>query len=316
MNITPRIKDFPVVIQRSLRRGVTLDVTDDDWVVICLDYAQLELRVCALFCQDPAMTRILTDPKGDMHQNTADEVGVVRDPSAKNMNFLLIYGGQSYVLSELLTINGVPTTQDQSGAYILRWNGVYERVPARRHELLDEHPTKGFVQLFTGRKRWLLDADWNSRRGLHKIETTLSNNTVQGSGQDFLKMSIIRSDPHCINVDRILPTKMEMPNSHKLLLRDYAVKVDKWRKTLRAANCNWLLQVHDEALWLTRRSAAPECIDILAKMMVMRHPFPSIKPYTIPLVVDGGWAENWKSAKAKGNENHVTCGFKEWEELQ
>ena len=308
MKIREKVRPVP----RVLARNALEPEVETDEVIICLDYAQLELRVCGLFCEDPAMTRILCDPDGDVHTNTANEVGVDRDKVAKRLNFLLIYGGGSYVLSENLTVNGVPTTQDQAKAFITRWDGVYAGVPAWRKSLLVEHQEKGYVSLFTGRKRWLLNVDWDSRNEVHKAETTLSNNAVQGSGQDFLKMAIIRSDVHCINVDKLLPQRLDMPREHRLVIAEQASKVEKFRRVLRLAQCQWLLQVHDESLWRVKRSAADECIDILGQMMVMRHPFPAIKRYSIPLVVDGGWGESWKKAKAKDNKHRVHLGFKEW----
>ena len=281
--------------------------------LVVLDYAQLELRVMALYSEDPAMCKVLCDPKGDMHQMTSDNLHIDRDPSAKNANFLLIFAGQAYVFSELLTSLGMPTTQNQAQAIISGWNKLYWRVPERRNEWLNEHREHGFIRLWTNRKRQLLDVDWDDHRSVHKAETTLSNNGVQGSGQDFLKAALIRADPAEINPDYEVRQRMQLPRKHDLLMRDYARRVDRIRRVLLLAKTKWLLQVHDEAIWRCDAKASDEVARFCAELMCMRHFFPAIGKYCVPLVADGGIAKNWKDAKAKDNPRKIHFGFENWE---
>jgi DNA polymerase I-like protein with 3'-5' exonuclease and polymerase domains len=284
-----------------------------DAQLIVLDYSQLEIRVMALLCKDKAMSKILSDPKGDIHQHTADQFGVARDPQAKNLNFLLLYGGGAYMLSETLTFQGVPVSKTECAEYIERHKLVYPRVSEFRFELLQEHQKNGFVQLFCGRRRTLPDIDWEDERSIHKAETTLSNNVVQGSGQDFLKAAIIRADPGCISPDRELPKRMEMSRSHRLYLADKAKQIEKYRKTLKSAEARFRLQVHDEAIFTSIPSASEECLHILADIMSWRHYFPSISGYNVPLVAEGGVGPTWKDAKSKDKYLfHCKAGFEDW----
>ncbi len=284
-------------------------------VLICLDYAQLEIRIMAILCKDPLMLKILNDPKGDIHQNTADRFSVDRSPTAKQLNFLMLYGGGAYMLSEKLTVEGVPTSKTEAGAYIDTYNDVYYRVHQYREELLEEHKTKGYVRLLTGRRRHLTDLDWNDNFSVHKAETTLSNNVVQGSGQDMLKASIIRCDPFCPNIDAELPKRMSLPISHRLLLQHYARKVEKVRKLLTLAKAEWILQVHDEVIYFADKHAAEEVSNTLADVMTWRHFFPATTDYTVPLVAEGGVGYNWRQAKNDKEKNgpvqlfHVSAGF-------
>lgn len=269
--------------------------------LICLDYAQLELRVATLFHQDPAMTRILCDPKGDLHTHTAKEFAVDRDPTAKQINFLLVYGGGAYMLGKKLTTEGVTTSQEAAYTLIQTYDHVYAKVRPWRKALLEEHRENGFIRLWTKRKRALLDIDWDDKNSVHKAETTLANNSVQGSGQDFLKAAIIRSDPLAINPDKAVLARMMLKPLHKAYIQDTARKLEKYRRILTLAKTQWLLQVHDESLWRCATSASIEVGQILAEIMTWRHYFPSIRPYTVPLVADGGIADNWKDAKSKHN---------------
>lgn len=285
-----------------------------DAVLIVLDYSQLEIRVMCLLSKDKTMAKILSNPKGDIHQHTADEFGVSRDPQAKNLNFLLLYGGGAYMLSETLTFQGVTTTKTECAEYIDRHKQVYPRVDEYRKELLEYHQKHGYVKLFCGRRRTLPDIDWENEKSVHKAETTLSNNVVQGSGQDFLKAAIVRSDPGCINPDRELPKHLEMPRSHRLYLADKVKVLEKYRRTLKLGETRFRLQVHDEAIFTSHPSAAEESLHILADIMSWRHYFPGISNYNVPLVAEGGVGGTWKDAKSKDKFlYHTKAGFEDWQ---
>lgn len=281
--------------------------------LIILDYSQLELRIMALLSKDKAMSKILCDPKGDIHQHTADEFGVDRDPSAKNLNFLLLFGGLERMLAETLTSFGVETSVETARQYVHRHWEVYPRIKAKREEWCREHQANGFIRLFFGRTRTLPDADWSNDYGTHRAETQLANNAVQGTGQDCLKASIIRSDYRCINPDRAILRQAMIRSTHAAYLRDRARDLDKLRRVLRSAQCRLLLQVHDEACYSVAPSAAEECATILADIMSWFHYFPATSAYNVPLVAEGGIGDNWKAAKAKDAVFHVKAGYTHWE---
>jgi DNA polymerase I-like protein with 3'-5' exonuclease and polymerase domains len=288
-----------------------------DRLLIVLDYSQLEIRVMCLLCKDPKMESVLCDPKGDIHQTTSDEFNVSRDPEAKQLNFLLLYGGMEYMLSEQLTFSGVPTTPDQARVYRERHAQVYARVPEYRQELLDYHKANDHVVLFLKRRRHLPDINWDDKYSVHQAETTLSNNVVQGSGQDFLKAAIVRSDWQCINPDAILPQRMKLPKLHRAYLADKAKALEKHRRILRMSDSRWRLQVHDESIFTVRPEAAEECLNILADIMSWRHYFPAVSDYNVPLVAEGGVGDTWKAAKSKDRFLfHVKAGYTEWQKYK
>ncbi len=278
--------------------------------LICLDYGQLEIRVMCLFARDQAMTKILMDPEGDIHQNTAEEFAVDRSPTAKQLNFLMLYAGGSYVLSEKLTMEGVPTTPEQAQAYVDRYNVVYPGVREFRLRLLEQHQREGFIQYWTGRRRTIDDINWSNRGSVHKAETTLSNNVVQGSGQDFLKASMVRCDPCCINPDKELPNRMKIASlTHRARLSDYAAKVEKLRRTFRQAEAQLILQVHDELIFFVQEKAAEEVANAIADVMTWQHYFPARLPYSVPITVEGGVGNTWAHAKSKKPDLSVEAGF-------
>lgn len=277
--------------------------------VLCvLDYSQLELRVMALLSRDKAMTKTLCDPKGDIHNLTSTRFGVTRD-AAKQLNFLLLYGGQEYMLARELSRMGVPTDEATAAQYKMKHWEVYPRVKAQREEWCEEHQRNGCVRLFFGRTRTLPDADWSNEYTKHKAETRIANNVVQGTGQDSLKASITRSDFQCVNPDLEFPKRVNLPRQHRLYLAERAKELEKLRRILRIGDCRFILQVHDEVIYRASPEAAEECCTILANIMTWFHYFPGLRPYTVPLVAEGGIGDNWKDAKSKEAKFHVSAGF-------
>lgn len=279
-----------------------------------LDYSQLELRIMCLYSKDKAMTKVLCDPKGDIHQHTADEFGVSRDPHAKNLNFLLIFGGRARMLAGELTRMGAPTDVSTAQSYVDRHGEVYPGVKAQREAWCAEHQRNGRVRLFLGRYRTVPEADWSNEYGTHRAETRISNNAVQGGGQDFLKGAIIRSDLSAINPDAaVLRNFSDLKKEHRLYLKDRVPVIERYRKLFRSAQCYFLLQVHDEIIFSMVPSAAEECIKALADIMSWRHFLPGTSDYNLPLVAEGGVGPNWKAAKAKDALYHVKAGYEHWE---
>jgi len=270
-----------------------------DQVLICIDFSQVEIRFMAILAREPEMARVLSDPKGDIHQNTADKFGVSRDPDAKFLNFLLQYGGTEFMLSEQLTFLGVPTTVQQAAVHKQRYDEVYARVPAFRKELLEQHAQYGFVQNLTGRRRNLPGINWKSQYSVHQAETTLSNNVVQGSAQDQMKMAIVRCDTQCINPDKAYLDRVHPAGSHRDLVWRMALTLPKVRAFLTKTRCRWRLQIHDEVLFTADRSAMEEAAAMIARVMCWPHCFLPIVPYNVPIVADGGAGENWLQAKSK-----------------
>lgn len=267
--------------------------------IICLDFSQIEIRVMAIFSKDKAMSKILRDPKGDIHQQTADQFQVDRSPVAKQINFLQLYAGGAFAMANKLTLEGAPTTPEQAQAYITRYNEVYPSVQACRKKWLKDHQRHGHVQYLLGNRRYLLDVDWSKRREMHKAETTLSNNLCQGSAQQMLKCAIVRSDPDCINPDKAVQTRLTFSDEHTARIKDYGRKLEKWRREFRLAKLKWALQVHDENLYFVDKHAAQEIGHQLAQIMTWVPYFEPITSISVPILVDGGVGQNWKEAKGK-----------------
>jgi len=285
-------------------------------LIICLDFSQIEIRVMAIFSKDKAMTGILRDPKGDIHQLTADQFQVDRSPVAKQINFLQLYAGGSYAMANKLTLEGAPTTPEVAQSYINRYNEIYPDVSRCRKDWLKQLQRQGYVQYLLGNKRYLLDVDWSKRREMHKAETTISNNLCQGSAQQLLKCAIVRSDPQCINPDNAIlarATRYDISRAHKLKLQDNARKLEKLRREFRLAKLKWSLQVHDENLYSVDKHAAVDIGHKVADIMTWVPYFEPITSISVPVLVDGGIGESWKEAKSKTPQHKLEAAGTYWE---
>lgn len=281
-------------------------------VLLVLDHAQLELRVMALMSRDKEMVRVLSTRSGDLHAVTAARLNVDR-VQAKQLNFLLQYGGNEHALAAQLRFSGFLATEEQVVAWRRGYNVTYPGVEIYRNWLVNTHLRRGYIRMFTGRRRQLPDIDPNNRWSLHKAETTLSNNAIQGSGQDFLKAAVVRCSSKVLNPDAaILATMSVLPAEHRLVLSDYKTMLVRYRRIFRKAQLLFVMQVHDEGIWSVDKHAAEEVGHLVARVMAWRHYFPGMYPYSVPLIVEGGYAQNWAAAK-KGN---IVEGYDEWTRYQ
>lgn len=272
--------------------------------IICLDHAGLELRIMALLSREHRMAEALNDVLRDIHTETSQTFSVDRDPTAKQINFLLQYAGTAWALAEKLTTEGIPTTPQQAQVYVDIYRRERPKVIEYREHLLREHQECGHVTLLTGRRRGLEDhIRWNNRNDRHRAETRLSNNVVQGSGQDILKAGVIRCDFNRFNPDkRMLRSNLPEKPSFKAYLRDRGRELEKHRRVFRQTDTRFVLQVHDEALFFVKEEAAEEVGNRIAEILVWKHYFPAIVPYTVKLRVEGGIGSTWKIAKGKQAE--------------
>lgn len=112
----PNFQNFSKSDPRS--RGIFLP--DEGKILIACDLDQVELRVVAALAREQKMIDVILSG-GDLHQLTADEIGIDRQ-TAKMTNFLIVYGGGGAALS---TQAGIPLEEARGIVRVFR-----ERYPA------------------------------------------------------------------------------------------------------------------------------------------------------------------------------------------
>lgn len=137
----PNMQNFAKV-DRAMR-GLVLPDTDED-VLISTDFAQIELRVLAALAREAVMIEVITG-NGDLHQLTADLLGITRQ-EAKTVNFLIVYGGGGAKLAAQL---GWTRTEDECKGIIREYWGQYPAIADLRERLQDETDA---ITLLSGRR--------------------------------------------------------------------------------------------------------------------------------------------------------------------
>lgn len=146
-------------------RGLFLP--EDGHVLMSCDFAQIELRVVASLAQEQAMIDTIM-AGGDLHQLTADLLGVTRQ-EAKTINFLIVYGGGGPVLAKNL---GFTRTVAECRQIIRDYWAQYPAIAALNNMLSSQDG----VRLISG--RWV---PASMGRGY-----ALMNYLIQGSSRELL----------------------------------------------------------------------------------------------------------------------------------
>ncbi len=252
-------------VASPIRRGrqpTDLDASADDWLLVCMDYSQIELRILAHFCQDPALQQAFREGE-DIHRSVAAQVyGVAADDVdsdmrrvAKAVNFGVIYGQTAFGLAAALGID-----KESAEAFIDDYFAKYAGVARFIDETLDECHRSGYATTLLGRRREITGIREDRYRILNLPERTAVNTVIQGSAADLIKKAML--------------------NVHARLRND-------------KSPARMLLQIHDELVF---ECPSPE-VDTLVTLA--RTEMESALPLDVPIVVDVSVGRNWLETKAR-----------------
>ena len=257
----PNLQNIPIRSDhgREIRRAFV--PRDNSFTLLAADYSQVELRVMASLCKDPAMIEAFQNDQ-DIHTATAARVFGVADDgvtsemrrTAKMVNFGIIYGISAFGLSQRL--NG-EVSRSEAHEIIEEYFRQYPGVKAFQEKTIDQARTDGYVETLSGRRRYLRDID--SRNGMIRsaAERTAINTPIQGTAADMIKIAMVR-------VANLL-------------------KADGYKTRM-------LLQVHDELVFDLLKEEAEELIPKIETAMK------EALPLSVPIVVESGTGENWLEA--------------------
>jgi DNA polymerase I len=291
-------------------------IPDDGYKLGCYDYGQVELRVLGHFCKDESLcqafhegldlhtftasrmlgveysdvtaARVVSDDKISDHISAIEaECGLDRQSAerlygkltgdrawmksllnarkaAKTINFGILYGMSAARLAGQLEVS-----KEDAQEYLDGWFAAYPRVKDFIYgQVLSANDNEFHeVRSIQGRYRRLpriLSEDMGVKRQNERLAV---NSTVQGSAGDIAKMAMLWIDNH--------------PDlgGGRLEGGTYGVEL--------------LLQVHDELVMQCPEQYAP-IVDPIIRAGLVNPPWIDIN---VPLIVDGGFANNWGEAK-------------------
>lgn len=198
-------------------------VAGEGWVFVDCDYSQMELRILAEYCRDVNFLNAF-DSGLDLHRYTASLIYKVKFEDvtgkqrgvAKNMNFLIVYGGGIMKLSE-----STGMTLDQAKVIMdLYLKQTYPGLDKWLFRQAQAAVANMFSETMTGRKRhyW---GDMNDSKVRSKVERAGKNMPIQGTSVDITKRALhltyekYKHDPevelcHCIHdelIARVRPNR-------------------------------------------------------------------------------------------------------------
>lgn len=207
----PDSLDDPNRAQRELL------VPDAGEVFISCDFSQVEYRAAAAFSQEPELVRTILEG-GDLHQLTADKIGISRQ-HAKTVNFAVLYGTGGAKLAKIMNY---AITEDEGKEIVRAYWDAYPELDKLRRKMM----TQDGVRLLSG--RWVpVGKITKGERAGQETVWALLNYLIQGNCRELLVgawMTVQRAfdaNPHWGAMVRI-PIHDELVVSCR---REYATEV-------------------------------------------------------------------------------------------
>ncbi|RME92099.1 MAG: DNA polymerase I [Candidatus Hydrogenedentota bacterium] len=266
-------------------------IAEDGFLLLSLDYSQIELRLLAHYSEDKALVKAFQQGE-DIHDHAAyylfrnmfdAEKGVWLDTpqpeffensvpeldkeilhkmkqtdkfasfrrKAKILNYSIIYGVTDYGLSRNLNI-----PRSEAKLLIEAYFKSYPGVKKYLEKSIEQAKEKGYVENYFGRRRILPDIKTKNRFARQAAERLAMNTPLQSTAADIIKIAMIKIE-----------------------------------KRLKKKKSRMIMQIHDELVFEVAKNEKDEVYQ-MAKYE-MEH----VGNFKVPLLVDGGFGANWAEAK-------------------
>ncbi len=234
-----------------------------DYVLLSMDYSQIELRLIAHIAQEESMLSAFND-NIDIHLDTAskifnlkkDDISSDLRRSAKAINFGIIYGISAFGLAKQLKCSNTEA-KEFINSYFNRFTKIKTYMEDTKRKLYSD----GFVETLFGR-RININIQKNSNQNVKSFaERQAINAPIQGTAADIIKLAMIKIDNFIVNYN-------------------LDVKI--------------LLQVHDELVFEVKETEVQSILEKLKPIMETAN-LP-VKKLNVNLCVDHGFGKNWADA--------------------
>lgn len=255
----PNLQNIPIKDEegKMIRRGFIAD--NKDYVLLSLDYSQIELRIMANFANDKNMIRAY-EKNADIHSETAQalfgvsakEVTPEMRNKAKIVNFSVIYGVTAFGLSQNLKVS-----RQEAGTFIDKYFFQYPGVKKYMEDICVSCEEKGYVETITGRRRYIPEIKSTKRQEQEGAKRVAINSPIQGTSADMIKLAMI--------------------SIHQKLQK----------KKLKS---KLILQVHDELVFEVHKKEKDTVYELAKKEME------SAIKLKVPIIAQGKFGDNWEEA--------------------
>ncbi|MCB9981183.1 MAG: DNA polymerase I [Rhodospirillales bacterium] len=259
----PNLQNIPIRTEdgRKIREAF---IADTGYVLLSVDYSQVELRLAAEMAGVEALQRAFKDGV-DIHTLTASQVFDVPldkvDPEtrrrAKAVNFGIIYGISGWGLAKQLGCDPVDAAD-----FIKRYLARFPEIKDYMEEKKDEARANGYVKTLYGRKCFTpnIHAKIPAQRG--GSERAAINAPLQGTAADIMKIAMAK-----------MPVALE-------------------RAGLKA---RMLLQVHDELIFELPTEELEATSKLVREIMENSWKIMGVD-ISVPLIAEAGSGHSWAEA--------------------
>lgn len=259
----PRKSNDPIGVRNFIK-------APDGYLILSLDFSQIELRVGAFYCRDEKMMETYRTG-GDIHAATTSVIfGVTYEEAqdkhrkdykeqrtiAKNVNFGTFYGLFPRGLQKTLKFKaGVEKSFSECESIIANLKAGYRGLSTWQEATKAQAFRTIYSETWLGRRRYLPNIR-SDNWGMKSFAERCSLNTpIQGTAADILKLAIVR----------ILQGLSERP----------------WLKPI--------LQIHDELTFIIPKDKLQEAVTFIRSCMEEK-PFPA---FDLPLVAEASAGETF-----------------------
>ena len=170
-------------------------IADSNHSFIIADYSQIELRVLAHLSNDKNMISMLKDRDTDIHSETAarifntdlDSVSKDMRRKAKEVNFGLIYGMESFGLSKSLDISKKEATE-----LIDSYFNQFPKIKGYLDSIVKKAEKSTFTETLYGRKRFIRELASSNFQLKAMGRRIAMNAPIQGTASDIMKIAMIK----------------------------------------------------------------------------------------------------------------------------
>lgn len=146
------------------------------------DDSQAELRILAHISHDEEMQWIF-DNGGDIHQSTADDMGIQR-LLAKNVNFAMLYGATTQTIMETAEIRDIRRAEELAGKWRKKFPQAWDWIIGVQEDGVRDR----YVRTVQGRKLYLPLAE--EEDDMEVIRKAV-NYPIQGSAAEIIKRQML-----------------------------------------------------------------------------------------------------------------------------
>ena len=190
----PNLQNIP--IRTELGRGIRKAFgAAPGYRLASLDYSQIELRILASMCGEPALVDAFQKHE-DAHVATAQTMFKLGDDAptkeqrrlAKMLNYAVLYGVSEYGLAGQL---GAGFSISEAKELIKLYNERFPTVKAFTNAVVVEARSKGFTTTLRGRRRYFPEIHASKVTDRQYAERQAMNAPIQGTAADMIKLAML-----------------------------------------------------------------------------------------------------------------------------